>query len=84
MRRNLHKILMLCIIIAGLATKTALGVIAYPYPVKVTQPDGTTITVTLQGDEKVKWAITTDGYTLMYNNRGVYEYAIQDSKGDLQ
>ncbi len=84
MKRNLHKIFLLCIILTGLVTKTALGVIAYPHPVKVTQPDGTTITVTLQGDEKVKWAKTSDGYTLMYNSKGVFEYAIQDAKGDIQ
>lgn len=61
----------------------AIAVSAYPYPVKITQPDGTVITVTLKGDERVKWAQTEDGYSLLVNQKGVYEYAILDEKGDL-
>ena len=56
---------------------------AYPNPVKVTQPDGTTVTVILKGDEFAKWAQTLDGYTLLYNSRGVYEYAVVNTDGDI-
>jgi M6 family metalloprotease-like protein len=56
---------------------------AYPHPVTVTQPDGSNITVILKGDERTKWAQTLDGYTLMYNAKGIYEYATLDSKSNM-
>ena len=56
---------------------------AYPYPVQVNQPDGTTLTVILQGDENLSWAQSIDGYTLLYNAEGIYEYAILDNSGNL-
>ena len=34
---------------------------AYPYPVTVTQPDGTTLTIRLFGDENRSWQTTLDG-----------------------
>ncbi|RPH31977.1 MAG: M6 family metalloprotease domain-containing protein [Bacteroidales bacterium] len=83
MKRTLQTVFLLCLIFAGQMANQALAVTAYPYPVQVKQPDGTTITVVMQGDERVKWAKTTDGYTIMYNAKGIFEYATQDSKGDL-
>ncbi len=62
--------------------KTFAG-IAYPDPIQLNQPDGTTLTVILQGDENFSWAKTIDGYTLLYNDEGVYEYAIRNSSGEL-
>ena len=56
---------------------------AYPKPIQFTQPDKTTVTITLKGDEHAKWAATSDGYTLMSNAKGFYEYAIVDSRGAL-
>jgi len=47
------------------------------------QTNGKTLTIYLKGDEKVKWATTEDGYTILLNNKSVYEYAIQNMKGDL-
>jgi M6 family metalloprotease-like protein len=55
---------------------------AFPYPVQVTQPDGSVVTVIMRGDENAKWAQTTDGYTLLYNAKGIFEYAITDKQGD--
>ncbi|MDR0762957.1 MAG: M6 family metalloprotease domain-containing protein, partial [Bacteroidales bacterium] len=54
-----------------------------PTPIEVKQPDGTTITVILKGDERIKWAETIDGYSLLKNGDGVFEYAIQNEKGDM-
>jgi M6 family metalloprotease-like protein len=56
---------------------------AYPKRVKFTQPDGSTITITLKGDEHNKWAVTSDGYTLLSNSKGFFEYAINDNRGYL-
>lgn len=55
---------------------------AYPKPIKFTQADGTTVTLIMRGDEHSKWAQTTDGYTLLYNAKGEFEYAVVDNKGD--
>lgn len=38
------------------AIASANAVIAYPHPIKVTQPDGTVITIRLHGDEYLNWA----------------------------
>ena len=34
---------------------------AYPYPVTVTQPDGSSLTIRLHGDENRSWATTLSG-----------------------
>jgi M6 family metalloprotease-like protein len=61
-----------------------LAVPAYPGLIQYKQANGKTLAIYLKGDEKVKWATTEDGYTIMMNSKGVYEYAVQDMKGDLQ
>jgi len=66
-----------------LLVQSAVGVSAYPYPVEVTQSDGSTITVLLKGDEHIRWAETVDGYSIMRNSSGIFEYAKTDSKIDM-
>ena len=61
----------------------AISSTAYPKPINFTQPDGTTITIRLMGDEHSKWAITPDGYTLLSNSKGYFEYASKDDRGYL-
>jgi len=63
--------------------QSAFGVAAYPYPVEITQTDGTKITIIQKGDEFVKWAQTVDGYSIMRNSNGIYEYAKRDAKNDM-
>jgi len=63
---------------------TTQAVTAYPYPVEFTQPDGSKITIQLKGDEKIRWAETTDGYSILFNKKGNYEYAILDNNNDMQ
>jgi len=48
---------------------------AYPYPITVTQTDGSQITIKLHGDEWYNWTTSTDGYRLIKNSKGIYEYA---------
>jgi M6 family metalloprotease-like protein len=72
---------LLCI--ASFIQESAKAVTAYPYPIEFTQPDKTVITILLKGDERVKWAQTSDGYTIMFNSTGVYEYAILNGDGDM-
>ena len=56
---------------------------AYPKPVTFSQPDGSKLEVTIKGDERVKWAVTSDGYTVLFNKNGFFEYAELNSKGDM-
>ena len=79
------KYIIACLLLLGaiLLTENSFAGIAYPYPVQINQADGTVITVILNGDEDLSWAKTTDDFTLLYNDEGIYEYAIQSSSGDL-
>lgn len=60
------------------------AVIAYPYPITFTQPNGDTLTLIMRGDEFFNYAHSSDGYTLMYNNKGYFTYAQRNSYGDLE
>ena len=62
-------ILILSALLLGAAALRAVP--AYPYPVKLTQPDGSTITVQLHGDEFYHWA-TSDGYVVEQDKDGFY------------
>ena len=56
---------------------------AYPEPQVVIQPDGTRLTVQLNGDEWFNWVGTTDGYRIVRNQIGVFEYAVVLKSGDV-
>lgn len=53
------------------ATKAAP---ADPTPVKLLQPDGTTVTAILNGDEYFHFFTTYDGYAIEMNSDGFYHY----------
>jgi immune inhibitor A len=57
---------------------------AYPDPIIVTQPDGTTLTVYLKGNEFQHYQTTEDGYLLKQNNDGYYTYATINSSGRIE
>ena len=65
----------LLMLAVGLLCLTTRAIPADPTPVKVTQPDGTTLTVTLHGDEFFHFTTTHDGYTVVKNEEGFYTYA---------
>lgn len=50
---------------------SASATVAYPYPIKVTQPDGSVITIQLHGDEYCHW-ITCDGQMVEKGEDGFY------------
>lgn len=54
-----------------------------PYPFDLVQPDGSVITAYLKGNEMLNYTETEDGYTLLKNDKGFYEYAILDNRGYL-
>lgn len=78
--RKFLLILLTCIV----STPQLFAIPAYPYPIKYKQPDGTEITIQLKGDERVHWAETGDGFTLLSNGKNGWEYAFTDSKGNLK
>ncbi len=49
---------------------------AFPTPMVVTQPDGTQLTVRIHGDEFYSYLTTLDGYTVIKNKDGFYNYAL--------
>ena len=56
---------------------------ATPYPITITQKDGSEITVYLRGNEFYHYKTTLDGYLLTSDTDGILNYAELDKKGDL-
>lgn len=57
----------------------AKAVVACPDPAVVRQPDGTSLTVNLHGDEWFNYVTTADGYTIVKDDAdGFYKYAVLD------
>jgi M6 family metalloprotease-like protein len=56
---------------------------AKPGPIAIVQPDGTPLTITKIGDEVINYTRSTDGYTLLEDEAGVYCYAVHSADGDL-
>jgi M6 family metalloprotease-like protein len=53
----------------------AFSVGANPNPIEVLQPDGTTLQIKVRGHEWNRWTSTVDGYHVVKNSNGIYEYA---------
>lgn len=60
-----------------------MAVPAHPKAVTVQQPDGSTLTIRLHGDEWCNFLATSDGYTVVKNQQGSYVYATLED-GQLQ
>lgn len=63
-------------IVSGLARPALKGTVS------VKQPDGTTVTIRLHGDEFCHYNTTDDGYSIVKNDKGFYVYA-QKQNGTL-
>ncbi len=64
--------------------QTGFAVSANPTPVEILQSDGTRITIIPKGDEHVKWAQTTDGYSILRNSKGIFEYGRMNNALDME
>lgn len=61
-----------------------LAIDAYPGLIRFRQPDQKTIvSIYMKGDEKVHWAETIDGYSLITDDKGYFVYATLDENEDL-
>lgn len=69
--------------VAALSSVAVHAVPAYNKPVRVTQPDGTVVTITLHGDERLHWGETSDGFTLLQDADGYWNFAKTDKRGNL-
>ncbi|MGM9868550.1 MAG: M6 family metalloprotease domain-containing protein [Sodaliphilus sp.] len=63
------------VLLCAMALVRAYAVPVYPYPVTVTQPDGSTLEIQGHGDEFYNFITTADGYTVVKNDAGYYVYA---------
>ncbi|RCW29047.1 M6 family metalloprotease-like protein/predicted secreted protein (Por secretion system target) [Marinilabilia salmonicolor] len=61
----------------------ALAVGAFPYPQEIRQPDGSVLTIRQHGDEWYNWTTTTDGFRIVRNKKGIFEYATQLKSGEI-
>ena len=57
---------------------SAMAIPAHREHSTITQPDGTKLTIRLIGDEFYNFNTTVDGYTVVKNAAGVYEYAVRE------
>ena len=78
----MKKILVL-LFLMGMLSLPMHAIPADPTPMPVTQPDGTTLTIKLHGDEFFHYTTTLDGYTVLKNAAGYYTYARQQADGNL-
>lgn len=76
--RLLLLLLWLCV---GLPLK---AVVAYPGPVEVRQPDGSTLTIRLHGDEHFHYMTDASGRLLGRDSQGFYRPAVWQADGSLR
>jgi M6 family metalloprotease-like protein len=78
------KLLYLLIAIIFTSCLTSIyAVRATPYPITITQIDGTELTIRLHGNEFSHYKTTLDGYLLTKDSKGIYNYAETDKKGNI-
>jgi len=84
MRLNLK--IVLAMLLFTIVITEVNSIPAIPYPVKVLQPDGSSLTLRIYGDETRKIRTTTDGFSVQRNANGFYVYAepgIQTGEGRI-
>ncbi len=66
-----------------LVSVVTMAVPADKTPVNIKQPNGKNLTLILSGDERLNWANTLDGYTLLHDKEGSWVYAMRDAEGNM-
>lgn len=79
MRKAPTILLLLCLFVSNVL----LAIPAKRMNQNFTQPDGSNVTIILQGDEHFSFYSTTDGVMLKKDNNGYMRYAVADTNGNL-
>ena len=81
----IKKVLLLALIafLYQVALVPVFAVKAAPFPIIITQPDGSQLTIRLHGSEFNHFQTTEDGYVLKANNQGFLTYATVNQAGEL-
>lgn len=79
MRKTPTLLLLLCLLVSN----ALLAIPAKRTNQLFTQPDGTKVTIVLQGDEHFSFYSTTDGVMLLKDNNGFMKYATINADGDF-
>ncbi len=79
---NLWALALFFVVLVNLTVQRAEAVPAYPYPITVTQEDGTKIQIRIHGDEFFGWTTTLDDYPIAKKN-GNYYYAEYSADGEV-
>ncbi len=74
----MKKKLLLLAVVLMMGIGNVMAVPAHPKQTVMTQPDGSTVTIRLHGDEFLHFTTTDDGYTVVKDNKGYYVYARQE------
>jgi M6 family metalloprotease-like protein len=83
LRSSIALLLMLFICETAFSQSSRSVCAAMPDPVTVMQADGSSITVVGKGNEALSYTETTDGYTIIQNKKGIFEYAAGGPQGML-
>lgn len=75
---NIRSLFLVLLAALSCSIQEARAVKAYPYPITVTQPDGSRLTIIQHGDESFHYTTSSDGYLLMKDAAGFYRYANYD------
>ena len=70
----MKRISMILLLLVAMVSNS-MAIPAFRQKVMVKQPDGTTVTIMLHGDEWQHFTTTDDGYTVKKNKQGYYVYA---------
>ena len=83
--KMIKKVIFLALILIWCPLKVhqVYAVQAYPFPITVTQPDGTSLTIRLHGDEFQHYQTTEDGYLLKENAKSFLTYATMNAEGEV-
>ena len=81
MKNSIYKFL--TIVCLFLQSYNVYAIKATPYPFEIKQPDGTTLTVKLHGDEYFRYMTTEDDVLIAKSADNFYRYARMDESGQL-
>ncbi len=81
--KKIIAILCLWLLATGAVFANNSGVPAPPYPIEVTLPDGTILTIRLIGDERGHKTYTVDGWQILQGEDEFYYYAKEEKDGTI-